>query len=101
MPQPPPSDEENDDDLLRRMTGQTDVREADHARALLGVALREEEDAREGLTQTRWPLRKARLRMLPVLLRMPPLVAALVLSSVIIFVVAMLLILVRLAGTVE
>ena len=90
-----------DENLLRELTGQTEVSEPDHARALLGVAQREEAEARQEYEWTRWPLRKARFRMLPVRLRMPPLVAALVLSSVMIFIVAMLMIMVHFAGAVE
>ncbi|MEA2708433.1 MAG: hypothetical protein QOF78_1034 [Phycisphaerales bacterium] len=101
-PSPPPSaPAEVDEELLREWTGQTEVSDPNHARALLGIAQREEADARKQHERTRWPLRKARFRMLPVTLRMPPLVASVVLSSAIIFAVAMLLIVVRLAGTVE
>jgi len=89
-----------DESLLRELTGQSDVSEPDHARALLGVAQREERTAREAHERTRWPLRRARFRMLPVKLRLPPLVAAVVLTSVLIFALAMVLILLRVAGTV-
>ena len=91
----------DEDDLLRRMTGQTDVREVDHARTLLGIAMRDESAAREYFETTRRPVRFARFRMLPVWLRMPPLIAALVVSSAIIFVLAMLLIVTGLVGAVE
>jgi hypothetical protein len=90
-----------DEALLLELTGQTEVSDPDHARALIGVAQREERMAREAHEATPWPLRRAKLRMLPVKLRMPPLVAALVLCSAIIFTIAMLLILVRLAGTMQ
>ena len=89
-----------DESLLRELTGQSDVSEPDHARALLGVAQRDERMAREAHERTRWPLRRARFRMLPVTLRMPPLVAAVVITSVLIFTLAMVLILLRVAGTV-
>ena len=89
-----------DDDILRELTGQTDVRDPDHARSLLGIAQQEAAAARVEHDRTRWPLRKAWFRMLPVTLRMPPLVAALVLSSAIIFALAMLLIVVHLAEAV-
>jgi hypothetical protein len=87
-------------ELLRRMTGQADVREVDHARSLLDIATRDESAAREAFEITRRPIRLARFRMLPVWLRMPPLIAALVVSSAIIFVLAMLLILVRVGDAV-
>src|SRR5688500_13567717 len=84
---------------LREWTGQTDVREPDHARALLGVARRDEAAAREEHERTRWPLRRTKFRMSPVLMRCPPLIAALVITSLLIFALAMLLIVVHLAGT--
>jgi hypothetical protein len=102
--QPPPAAAARadvDEALLRDLTGQTDVSEPDHARALLGVAQREEAIAREQHERTRWPLRRARFRMLPVLMRIPPLIAALVITSLLIFTLAMLLIVVHLAGTLQ
>jgi hypothetical protein len=102
--QPPPAAAARadvDEALLRDLTGQTDVSEPDHARALLGVAQREEAIAREQHERTRWPLRRARFRMLPVLMRVPPLIAALVITSLLIFALAMLLIVVHLAGTLQ
>ena len=97
---PAPAAPADDDDraLLRRLTGQTEVSEPDHARALLAVARRAEADARDEHERTRRPLRSARFRMLPVTLRVPPLVAALVLSSAIIFALAMLLIAAHFVG---
>jgi hypothetical protein len=89
-----------DEALLRELTGQTEVSEPDHARALLGIAQRDERMAREAHAATRWPLWRARFRMSPVLLRMPPLVAAVVVTSAMIFALAMLLIVLGLAGTV-
>jgi hypothetical protein len=89
-----------DDALLRELTGQSEVSEPDHARALLGIAQRDERMAREAHAATRWPLWRARFRMTPVILRMPPLVAALVVTSAIIFALAMLLIVLGLAETV-
>ena len=97
MTEPAPST--IDESLLRELTGQTEVSEPDDARALLGVAQREERMAREAHERTRWPLRRARFRMFPVILRMPPLVASVVLTSLLIFALAMLLILLRVAGT--
>ena len=44
MPEQPPVN--IDEALLRELTGQTEVSEPDHARALLGVAQREERAAR-------------------------------------------------------
>jgi hypothetical protein len=102
-PQPPRSPapaDESDDELLLRLSGQTEVRETDHARQLLAVATRAEAEARDALERTRWPMRMAKLRMLPVVLRMPPLVAALVLASVLLFAVAIFLIVTRLADAV-
>ena len=92
---------EIDDALLRELTGQSDVSEPDHARALLGIAQREARMASDAHEATRWPLRRARLRMLPVKLRLPPLIAAVVLSSALIFGLAMVLILLHLAGTMQ
>ena len=89
-----------DEELLRELTGQTEVSEPDHARALLAVAQREEAAAREAHEQLRWPLRRARFRMLPITLRLPPLIASLVITSMLIFALAMLLIMLHLAGTV-
>jgi hypothetical protein len=89
-----------DESLLRELTGQSDVSEPDHARALLGVAQRDERMAREAHERTRWPLRRARFRLLPVTLRLPPLVASVVVTSMLIFALAMVLILLRVAGTV-
>ena len=89
-----------DESLLRELTGQSDVSEPDHARALFGVAQREERMAREAHERTRWPLRRARFRLLPVTLRLPPLVASVVVTSMLIFALAMVLILLRVAGTV-
>ena len=101
QPQPAPARaDESDDDLLRRLTGQTEVREAGHARTLLGDAIRAEAEARLVLERTRWPMRKAKFRMLPVVLRMPPLIVALVLASAMIFAFAMLLIATRLVDAV-
>jgi hypothetical protein len=94
-----PAADDVDDALLRELTGQTEVSEPDHARALLGVAQREERAAREEHERTRWPLRRARFRMLPVLMRVPPLIAALVVTSLLIFALAMLLIVAHVAGT--
>ena len=97
MPEQAPADV--DEALLRELTGQAEVSEPDHARALLGVARREETLAREAHDATRWPLRLAKFRMLPVLMRCPPLIAALATTSLLIFAIAMLLIMVHLAGT--
>ena len=97
--QPSPADAD-EQALLRELTGQMEVGEADHARALLGIARRDEQLAREAHAATRWPLWRARFRMAPVILRMPPLIAALVVTSAIIFALAMLLIALGLAGTV-
>ena len=88
-----------DEPLLRDLTGQTEVSDPDHARALLGIAQREERAAREAHDATRWPLRRAKFRMLPVLMRCPPLIAALVVTSLLIFALAMLLIVAHVAGT--
>ena len=89
-----------DESLLRDLTGQSDVTEPDHARSLLGLAQRDERMAREAFAATRWPLWRGRFRMLPIILRMPPLIAALVVTSVIIIAVAMLMIVVGVAGPV-
>ena len=86
--------------LLHELTSQTEVSEPDHARALLGIARRDEQMAREAHAATRWPLCRARFRMAPVILRTPPLIAALVVTSAIIFALAMALIVLGLAGTV-
>jgi hypothetical protein len=99
-PPPPPTATTVDEELLRELTGQTEVSEPDHARALLGIAQRAERVAREEHEQTRWPLRRTRFRMLPVVMRLPPLIAALVVTSMLIFALAMLLIMVHLAGPV-
>jgi hypothetical protein len=98
MPEQAPADVDYED-LLRELTGQTEVSDPDHARALLGVARREETLGREAHDAMRWPLRRAKFRMLPVLMRCPPLIAALVVTSLLIFALAMLLILVHLAET--
>jgi hypothetical protein len=98
MPEQAPADDDVDEALLRDLTGQTEVSEPDDARALLGVARREEQLAREAHDATRWPLRRAKFRMMPVM-RCPPLIAALVVTSLLIFALAMLLIVVHLAGT--
>jgi len=95
MPEQAPADV--DEQLLHELTGQTEVSEPDHARALLGVARREEALAREAHDATRWPLRRARFRMTPVRMRVPPLIAALVATSLLIFALAMLMIVVHLA----